>query len=77
MGLHLVHYHLQGQGGADCDFIATIAVDNHVILESALSLGSHIGVLPTGQLSDPAYTSKSTDASHFRVCFMVGYCLAS
>ena len=49
-------------------------MDNHVTLESALTPGSHIGALPTGQLSNPAYTNKSTDASHFHVRFMVSYC---
>ena len=41
------------------------------MLESALTPGSHIGVLPTGQLTSPAQTNKSTDASHFHVKFMV------
>lgn len=34
-------------------------------------MGSHIGVLPSGQISAPAQTNKSTEATHFAVRFIV------
>ena len=66
-----VTFFFQGSGGPECEFLAAITLDNHVTLESAVVPGSHIGVLPSGQLTNPAYTNKSTDASHFFVRFMV------
>ena len=61
----------QGQGGTDCDFIPAATLDKHITFESTLYPGSHVGVLPSGQLSAPAQTSKMTDASHFTVKFVV------
>jgi hypothetical protein len=45
--------------------------DYHVTLESAVLPGSHIGILPSGQLSDPTQTNKMTDAAHFKVKYLV------
>lgn len=70
-------FFLKGNGGAECEFIAAITLDNHVTLESAIAPGSHIGVLPTGQLTNPALTSKTTDASHFFVKFIVSVSIKS
>lgn len=50
-------------------------MDNHAIFESGYMPGSHIGVLPSGQLSSPAHTNKATDASHFQVKFIVSLTL--
>lgn len=62
---------LQGQGGSECDFLPTMSPDSHVTFESVTALGSHIGVLPSGQLTSPAQTNKMTDASHFRIKYLV------
>ena len=62
---------LQGQGGSECDFIPTMSPDSHVTFESMSAPGSHIGVLPSGQLTSPAQTDKLTDASHFRIKYLV------
>lgn len=62
---------MQGLGGADCDFVPMMTTDYHVTLESAVQPGSHIGVLPSGQLTDPAQTNKMTDAAHFKVKYLV------
>lgn len=43
------------------------------MFESAFEVGSHIGVLPSGQISAPAQTNKSTEATHFFVRFIVSY----
>lgn len=65
---------LQGRGGDDCEFYATISPNGqHVIFESAKEAGSHIGALPSGQITAPAQTTKGTDASHFFVRFVVSY----
>ena len=62
----------QGRGAPDCDFVTSIAADGqHVMLESASEPGSHIGVLPSGQFSAPAQTTKATDVSQFKVIFVV------
>ena len=61
----------QGQGGMDCDFYPTVALDQHVILESCMNPGSHVGVLPSGQLTAPAQTPKQTDAAHFKIKYIV------
>lgn len=59
-----------GQGGPDCDFYPTVALDNHVTLESCMNPGSHVGVLPSGQVTAPGQTSKQTDASHFKIKYI-------
>lgn len=59
-----------GQGGPDCDFYPTTALDGHVTLESCLNPGSHVGVLPSGQITAPGQTTKQTDASHFRIKYV-------
>lgn len=61
----------QGRGGPECDFIPTMSSDSHVTFESLTAPGSHIGVLPSGQITSPAQTDKLTDASHFRIKYMV------
>lgn len=43
------------------------------MFESAFEVGSHIGVLPSGQISAPGQTNKSTEATHFFVRFIVSY----
>ena len=62
---------IQGTGGSDCDFVPAIVSDSYITFESALYPGSHIGVLPSGQFSAPAQTNKLTDASHFKIKFIV------
>ena len=62
---------LQGRGGPECDFIPTMTSDSHVTFESLTAPGSHIGVLPSGQITSPAQTNKLTDASHFRIKYLV------
>ena len=62
---------IQGTGGSDCDFIPAIVSDSYITFESALCPGSHIGVLPSGQFSAPAQTNKLTDASQFKIKFIV------
>jgi len=59
-----------GQGGADCDFVPAATLDKYVTFESLQTPGSHIGVLPSGQLTAPAQTTKATDASHFAVRYI-------
>ncbi len=62
----------QTAGGPECDFLVH-AVNNEqgsskwVGLECAIAPGYHIGVLPTGQLGSPAYTTLENTASHFSV----------
>ncbi len=41
------------------------------MFESVQNPGSHLGVLPTGQLTAPAQTTKDTDASHFKIFLLV------
>jgi hypothetical protein len=67
IGGYLVGY---GQGGVDCDFYPTVALDQHVILECCMIPGSHVGVLPSGQLTAPAQTAKQTDAAHFKIKYI-------
>ena len=62
---------MQGQGGPECDFIPTMSPDSHVTFESLTAPGSHIGVLPSGQITSPAQTDKLTDASHFTIKYLV------
>ena len=62
---------LQGLGGAESDFIPMMTADYYVTLESAIMPGAHVGVLPSGQLTDPAQTNKMTDAAHFKVKYLV------
>ena len=33
--------------------------------------GAHVGVLPSGQLTAPAQTTKQTDAAHFKIKYIV------
>lgn len=67
IGGYVVGY---GQGGPDCDFYPAATLDSHITLESCLIAGSHVGVLPSGQLTAPAQTSKQTDASHFKIKYV-------
>lgn len=55
----------------DCDFYPTVALDNHVTLENCMNPGAHVGVLPSGQLTAPAQTTKQTDAAHFKIKYIV------
>ena len=65
---YLVGY---GQGGFDSEFIASITVDGvFATFESAKAPGSHFGVLPSGQLTAPALTNKTSDVSHFRILYV-------
>ena len=68
---HLNNVYFQGQGGPDCDFYPTAALDSHVTLESCMNPGCHAGVLPSGQITAPGQTSKQTDASHFKIKYIV------
>ena len=63
--------YMQGLGGIESDFIPMMTPDYHVTLESVMMPGAHIGVLPSGQLTDPAQTNKMTDAAHFKVKYLV------
>lgn len=67
------YINFQGQGGPDCDFYPAATLDGHITLESCLIPGSHVGVLPSGQLTAPAQTSKQTDASHFKIIYIVSF----
>ena len=70
--LHVLSVTLQGQGGNDCEFVASITVDGHfAMFESAIQPGSHIGALPSGQITSPTQTTKTSDASQFRVLYVV------
>ncbi len=62
---------LQGSGGSDCDFTPYVLPDWSVTFESVQNPGAHLGVLPTGQLTAPAQTTKDTDASHFKIFLLV------
>ena len=62
---------MQGQGGPDCDFYPMAALGGHITLESCMNQGSHIGVLPSGQVTAPAQTTKQTDAAHFKIKYIV------
>ena len=68
---------LQGQGGSESDFIPAMTSDSYITFESASSPGSHIGVLPSGQITSPAQTNKLTDASHFKITYLVSVVLVS
>lgn len=62
---------MQGTGGTECNFVPAMTTDGYVTFEAAGCPGSHIGVLPSGQITAPAQTNKTTDASHFRVVYLV------
>lgn len=59
-----------GRGGLDCDFIPVMLADEFICFESAVTPNSHIGVLPSGDVTAPAQTTKKTDSSHFVVVNM-------
>ena len=69
--LFCVASHSQGQGGTDCDFYPAAALDGHISLESCMNPGSHVGVLPSGQVTAPGQTTKMTDAAHFKIKYIV------
>ena len=73
------HTHTQGQGGPECDFVPSTVSESGVVLsgpgtwaafEAAIAPGSHLGVLPSGQITAPAQTHKTTTAAHFRVNYV-------
>ncbi len=65
---------LQGQGGNDCEFVASVTVDGHfAMFESAIQPGSHFGALPSGQITSPTQTTKTSDASQFRILYVVSW----
>ena len=62
---------MKGQGGPDCDFVPSITVGSYTVFESAMFPGGVIGSLPTGQISAPMQTSRTIDAAHFVVKYIV------
>ena len=62
---------LQGTGGPDCDFVPSRISDYYITLESLQSPGSHLGALPSGQITAPAQTTKATEVAQFSIVFVV------
>ena len=46
-------------------------LDNFVALQSSQFPGSHIGALPSGQVTSPTMTPATSDAAFFKVVFLV------
>ena len=57
-------------GGPECDFLPSMQLDNFVALQSSQFPGSHIGALPSGQVTSPTMTPATSDAAFFKVVFL-------
>ena len=55
----------QGTGNEDCEFIVSMVQDRYVTLEVCHHLGNFLGALPTGQITDPAQTEKTSEVAQF------------
>ena len=65
---------MQGDGGDDCDLIAThVCTDecHFAMLKDATQPGLNIQVLPTGQITSGTETVETNDASLFSVIRIV------
>ncbi len=71
-------FHVQGDGGDDCDLIITNITDDgkYCMIQSATQPGAHIRVLPTGQIDSTTETTPCTDGSLFGVRYIVSVYLS-